>query len=546
MSLNAKNQEKKKFSQRLNSIENNISKRRKKNKNFINIDKNFNSFISSKNFDILKYQKLSFFKRKKNYFNYEKKRIKETPLSFDKRNIEEKNKLIKEISLSFNELKLQDKEMKKYKELYGSIKEQNKTNQYILDQLMNEEKENKVKREKIKIDNYEKMDENNKSKQENDILISDKKKEDQQIYEDQSGKVDSLSNREKEKQDFFLTKTFLLNPTKNDLFSRTSKGNFIKNGLLPQKNKKRKQFLNDNRDKKNLSQINFLKRELIIYNKAIDKDGKKLEDLKKKKNISNYIKAKNELELQNKELEDLIKLYNEYHKKINEFNIVISFFRIKNENYISLINEINRKIEKKFNSKNEAFEKDIPQMESDKKAYEEQITLFKPEMEKIKKEIDENKMKEQSLNEFIDNNLKFWNEKNKNNIEINNTYILEQKLKRKLELKNDKLEKAKIINSELKEFIKQSTTNKKSKIEEKTKYEQIELEHINKIKKEIDEINKEIQKLNYRNDVEENELEMEINKQNIILKEQQNELEQLNKEEKYLNEQISELKSRLK
>ena len=546
MSLKSKSPERKKFAQRLNSLENNNAKRRKKNTTFLNIDKNVNSFINSKNYDILKYKKFPYFRRKKNYFNYDYKKYSDFPLSFDIRNNEEKKKLIKEINRSYIELRLQNKEMKKYKDLYGTIKEQNKTNQYILDQIINEERE-KVD---LKNNSNQKTQENNRSKSENDIIItainSEKKKE-EPLSDKNSDKIEPLSNRDTDKKDFFLTKTLIMSKqSRKDLFSKTSRGSIIKNNLLSPKTKGNKILLNYMKNKQHLSKINFLKKELIYYDKAIDKDNKKLEVFKKNEKISKYIQAQNELDLQNKELEDLIKLYNEYQKKIKEYSAVIYFYQIKNDNYVSIINNINNKIEKNFQPMKDNWEQDIPKMESDKKSFEDHFTLYKSENDKIKKENEELKKKEKTLIEFIENNLNYLKERNKNNDEINNTYIIEQKLRKKLELKNTKMEKAKKINDELNDYINKTAFNKKYKLEEKIKNEQNEQEKIKKINKEIISINREIQKNNYQNDVEDSEMEMEINSKNDFIKEQIFEIEKLNVDEELLNEEINELNNELK
>ena len=546
MSLKSKSPERKKFAQRLNSLENNNAKRRKKNTTFLNIDKNVNSFINSKNYDILKYKKFPYFRRKKNYFNYDYKKYSDFPLSFDIRNNEEKKKLIKEINRSYIELRLQNKEMKKYKDLYGTIKEQNKTNQYILDQIINEERE-KVD---LKNNSNQKTQENNRSKSENDIIItainSEKNKE-EPLSDKNSDKIEPLSNRDTDKKDFFLTKTLIMSKqSRKDLFSKTSRGSIIKNNLLSPKTKGNKILLNYMKNKQHLSKINFLKKELIYYDKAIDKDNKKLEVFKKNEKISKYIQAQNELDLQNKELEDLIKLYNEYQKKIKEYSAVIYFYQIKNDDYVSIINNINNKIEKNFQPTKDNWEQDIPKIETDKKSFEDHFTLYKSENDKIKKENEKLKKKEKTLIEFIENNLNYLKERNKNNDEINNTYIIEQKLRKKLELKNTKMEKAKKINDELNDYINKTAFNKKYKLEEKIKNEQNEQEKIKKINKEIISINREIQKNNYQNDVEDNEMEMEINSKNDFIKEQIFEIEKLNVDEELLNEEINELNNELK
>ena len=78
-----------KFFCRLNSIENNTSKKGNSKKNFGKIDKNINSYIGSKN------KKSPFFDRKKNCFNCNNKILEENPYSFDIRNKEEKTNLLK-------------------------------------------------------------------------------------------------------------------------------------------------------------------------------------------------------------------------------------------------------------------------------------------------------------------------------------------------------------------------------------------------------------------------------------------------------------------
>ena len=474
---------KKDFFQRINSLENDLSKKRNKDKAFLNIDKSMNSYISSKNYDILKW-KLFRVRRKKNYFNYNNKNIEEKHISFDARKNEEKKKLIKEIDRSFNKLKLQNSEMKKYQSLCGTIKEQNKTNQYLLYQL--------IKGEKEKVENS-KNDTN-----ENNLLtgLTSEMKKEIHSFDSKTEKNEPLTKGDSYKIDFFLTKTNIIDKNaKKHLLSKIVNDDIIKNKLSSPKEKWKKNVFNEISNKKRRSQINFLKKELNYYNKAIDKDNKKLEKFKKKEKISKYIEAQNELELQNKEIEDLIKIYKGFHKKIKEYDTAIFFYKIKNDNYISSINEIKNIINKNSNTEN--LEQNIPKMEIDKKAFEQHLNLYKTEIDIIKKEIEEYKNREKSLNDFVENNLIF------------------------------------------------SELNKKNKLEEMIKYENSEQERIKKIKKEIDDINKEMQKYNYQKDVEENDIELEINSQKEILNQQKCEIEQLNKEEKLINDNIDKLNKEL-
>ena len=531
MFQNSKFQSKNNFFQRMNSTDNDFTKKRNKNRTFLNIDKNMNSYISSKNYDILKW-KISNIRRKKNYFNYNNKKIEEKQISFDTRKNEEKKKLIKEINKSFNELKLQNNEKKKYQDLCCNIKEQNKTQQYILYQIIKEEKE---KEENSKNDSIE-----------NNLFtgLTSEMKKDAHSYDSKTEKNEPLSKGDTFKTEFFLTKTNILNKnTDKQLFSKTIKGDIIKNNLLYPITKYKKNEINGITNQKQLSHINFLKRELNYYNKAINKDNKKLEIIKKKEKTSKYIQAQNDLELQNKEIEDLIKIYNGFHKKIKEYDTAIYFYKIKNENYISSINEIKNIINKKSNIDN--MGQNIPKMEIDKKAFEEHLNLYKSEIDAIKKEIDEYKEKEKSLNDFIENNLKSWAERDKIINEIKSTCDLELKLKKKLEVKKNKLEFAKKLNLELNEYIKKTKSNKKNKLEEKIKYEQEEKEQLKKIQKEIDDIHKEMQKYNYEKDVEESEVEQEINSKKEQLNKQNSEIEQLNKEEKLMKDNLDKLHKEL-
>ena len=61
--------------------------------------------------------------------------------------------------------------MKKYQELYSNIKEQNNTNQIILYQIMNEEKEKEEQKENLDYIKPKKLKENNKSKSDNELII---------------------------------------------------------------------------------------------------------------------------------------------------------------------------------------------------------------------------------------------------------------------------------------------------------------------------------------------------------------------------------------
>ena len=557
LSANIKIFEKINFANRLYSLDNVSQRKYHKNKTFAKIDNNANSFINIKNFDILKLKKMPYFRRKKNYFNYGDKKLKEIPLSFEIRNNDEKKILIKEINRSSSELKLQNKEMKKYQELYSNIKEQNNTNQIILYQIMNEEKEKEEQKENLDNIKPKKLKENNKSKSDNELpftSLNSEKKKDEILSDIRKVKEEEpLSNKDAEtdKQEFFLTKTlFSEKSSKKNIFAQTARNhinslNVMKKNLFSLRIERNKKLLNRIKSKNHSSQINFLKKELDFYNKAIDKDEQKLEIFKKKEKISKFIEAQNELELQNKEIIELIKIYKEYKNKIKEFNIVIHFYKVKNENLVASINEIKNKIEKTYNLEKEDMEQDIPKLESDKKILEKQSLLYKTENEKIKKELDEYKKKEILLNEYIQNNEKFLKEKEQNNLDIINMYKLEQKLKQKMELKNAKIEKLKKDNSEINVYITKIAKDRRNKIMKKTKDEQIEKEKIEKIKNEINDINQKIQKYNYEKDVNECELEIEVNNQKDLIKEQENKIEDLKKNDEYIQNDIETLNNEL-
>ena len=120
------------------------------------------SFINSKNYDLLQTRRLPQLKRNKNYFNYNTNKDKVFTQISSRRNNpnnnnlfeisqKQKEKLIQEINQSNNELKSQDKQIKKFHTLYGSIKKENLENQFLLFQIINDEKnksENKNKNKK--------------------------------------------------------------------------------------------------------------------------------------------------------------------------------------------------------------------------------------------------------------------------------------------------------------------------------------------------------------------------------------------------------------
>ena len=110
------------------------------------------SFINSKNLDILQKRRLPHLNRNKNYFNYDSvNKEKVNDINLYRRKNSNKNKLINndsiikeklimEINQSNNELKNQDDEIKKFHDLYGTIKKENLANQFLLYQIINKEK----------------------------------------------------------------------------------------------------------------------------------------------------------------------------------------------------------------------------------------------------------------------------------------------------------------------------------------------------------------------------------------------------------------------
>ena len=141
----------------------------------------------------------------------------------------------------------------------------------------------------------------------------------------------------------------------------------------------------------NNSRLNNLKKELDYYIKTIDIDTQKLEKLKENQTISEYLRSKEELDKKNKELDDVINKSNGLQGDINDHDMVIYCYKLKNEHYISLINDIKRKINSKYKPIYINWEKRVKKLESQKEILENQNTLYITEIDKMKEKNQQNK-----------------------------------------------------------------------------------------------------------------------------------------------------------
>ena len=159
--------------------------------------------------NILKRRKLPYLNRNKNYFNNDNKKKKAaTPFSnkiqlnsiFD-RNEKEKEKLIMEINQSNNELRCQDKEIKLIQNLYGTIRQENLANHYLLNKLLNKDKSANIS-----------VDKNNKTETEKEIMHANNDNSQKEDYSNSKNndknrefKDEKNSNSNADNQSIFLT-----------------------------------------------------------------------------------------------------------------------------------------------------------------------------------------------------------------------------------------------------------------------------------------------------------------------------------------------------
>ena len=207
-------------------------------------------FINSKYHELLQTRRLPELKRNKNYFNYDINKEKVlSQISYRRNNSnnnnifdltqKQKEKLIREINQSNNELKTQDKELKKYQTLYGSIRKENLENQFLLYQLINKEKEKNKNKEK----SCEDKKKNKSIETEKEIIIKD------QISTHNNIDKNSISNKdEKNSISNFDTHSFFLTGTNinYDKGNKTNYTNFTNKAKSKSNIKKNKTFISTN------------------------------------------------------------------------------------------------------------------------------------------------------------------------------------------------------------------------------------------------------------------------------------------------------------
>ena len=488
--------------------------------------------------NILKRRRLPYLNRNKNYFNNDNKKKKAaTPFSnkiqlnsiFD-RNEKEKEKLIMEINQSNNELRYQDKEIKLIQNLYGTIRQENLANHYLLNKLLNKDKSANIS-----------VDKNNKTETEKEIMHANNDNSQKEDYSNSKNndkiseiKDDQNSNSNADNQSIFLTGTNIFDKNSNN------------NNCISSKMKKNRTFVcNEQKNWKESNKFKLLMRELKFYDKALKDDIEKIQKLKENKKVLGYIQAQANLDKKNKELEDLIKISNELQEKINEQDMIMYLYKIKNDNYISLINDIKKKIKDKYKPSFINLEKRLKKLESQKETLEKNSNLYKSEIARIKEENENDKKKEEKLKKEIDDNKKILDEKDRNSTELTQSFNNEQRLKQKIDLKIKKIEQMKEINNELNQLINKTEEEKKNKLIQFEKDEKIQQDKIQKILKEINDINIEMQKYSYKKEVENSIMESEMNKNEEIINEQKNDIEYLKNNEKNILNEINKLNKEL-
>ena len=508
-----------------------------KNKIFSN-----QKFINEKNLDILHNRRL-FHLKKNNYFKYTTSKEKiANQVSYKRNNSHnnnlfysdrrDKEKLIMEINQSNNELKIQDKEIKKFKNLYGTIKKENLENHFLLSQIMNKKRNKK--------DIYkEQSKENNIIETEKEIVLKDQiSTNNNNDKNSMSSKEDKYSNSKYDTHSFFLTGT-------NLLFDKDNKNNNLNKAKSSNMKKNKTCYLKHYNNYKESSKLKLLKKELDYYARTINEDTKKLEKFKENHKISGYLRAKEKLFKKNKELDDLVKISYGLQEKINEHDMIIYFFKLKNNNFTSLINEMKKKIDIKYKPIVANLKKRAKKWESQKEILDNQNKLYKNEIDTLKEENEKIKKKEIELKEFIEKNKKILEEKTKYNLELTNTFNNEQKLKQKMDLKSKKIEKMKKSNKDLSEYITKIEKEQKDELILKTENEFNQQEKIKKLWKQINDINKEMQKYSYKSIIGEKNMENEINKNFEILEAQNKEIEYLENKEKNIVNDIKNLNKEL-
>ena len=509
------------------------------NKNESYNAKSLTAYNKSNYNNILKRRRLPNLNRNKNFFNNDNKKKKSTtPFSnkmhlnsiFD-RNEKEKEKLIKEINQSNNELRWQDKEIKIIQDLYGTIRQENLANHYLLNKLLNKDKD---RSENVSIER------NNKTETEKEIMRANNTNSQKEDYSNSKNnekiseiKDDKNSNSNADNQSIFLTGTNISAKNSN-------------NNCISLKMKKNKTFVcNEQKNWKESSKFKLLMRELKFYDKTLKDDIEKIQRLKENKKVLGYLQAQENLDKKNKELEDLIKISNELQEKINEQDMIMYLYKIKNDDLISVINEIKKKIKDKYKPNYTNLEKRLKKLESQKETLEKNSNLYKSEIDRIKEENENEKKKEEQLKKEIDENKQILEEKDRNNAELTQSFNNEQRLKQKIDLKIKKIEQMKEINNELNQLINKTEEEKKNKLIQFEKDEKIQQEKIQKILKEINDINIEMQKYSYKKEVERSIMESEMNKNEEIINEQKKDIEYLISNEKNILNEINKLNKEL-
>ena len=471
-----------------------------------------------------------------------------------------KDSLFLEVIKSKKNIKEINKELKIIYDDYNILEQQNFTNFYIIQKILEKcnilkeenntldnnnlklgkNKDNKIKRKKKNNIQY---GENNKiyvlKKQINsyDLIIQKNEKKLQEIHQkNKQVRYKELMNLLYNKEKEINEQTQQINEYNNILSKENAKLNFY--------NLKTQQYNND---------IIKLEKKLrynneLIYenNEEITAYDKKMKSLKNSKKI-----LIDKIKIREKEIDSLNKEESNFDKQLEE-NKALFIEKEKNENILfnlkikkeKIINDINRIIKKlsilkrdnnSYNNDLAEYGKKWPDLLKKSKIPE----LNQDIMKGLEKEIENNKIEIKRRNEIDGNKEKNMSDKFQEMIDLNNNYLIEinifenekndwiQKVNNlKIVLENNK-NKNEILKKEISELEKSIEKNKKEyerqQKEEEEKYKKEKYENENKLNKKKKD--NELKEKNYKE--AEEQYKKEINKlkeKNEILKKQKEEL----------------------
>ena len=452
-----------------------------------------------------------------------KNNLKEIKNSFYEQDSQKKENLLNEITIKENNIQSKNKEISNLQTLCENLEKENTINRFFI---------NKILEGNIDTDNFlTNISQQMHGQKHNSVDNSN----DNHININNDFDIKEITKPKTQQDNKSLYETEY--DKKINLYKRMYKTTI---GFYSSKNENTKKKLK-NLSKKEKLEINVIKKQIILYDKELEKQTEKLGKIKENENTTKYIQLKAELDKKTKELNEVYMKCKSIKKLINEKETVLEFYRLKSEKLTSIIGDA----KKKLNTRLKLVYNTTEKKKKDLELKIEKLSKKKDSYDKELEEIDKQNKDLEKRNQELENELLKYNyilQERRNNTElINKTYSKEERLKKHILINSKKIEELESSNDNVNKLIDDYEKNQRNILIKKSKIPEKNKEKMKQLTSEIQKIKNEIKQIQKQKKDKDKEMQEKIDKNEEIFDKQNTEIQNFLEQKENLTNEINEL-----